>query len=129
MNFAHQQIAPEYVDGVFVLYDIVSEASEDSPDFGEKRIRRRPIGPIPYRELSVYDRTRLYFEQMHREVQMKLAIPKWDGITSECAVEICGKLYKVYSAVSVISKQGYQETELTLTNPEMQYKPVKEEET
>ena len=82
---------PEYTDGCFELYDIVDND-------GERMITERGINPIWYRDIGVYDRTRITFEQADKEVTMKIRIPKWDGISS-----------------------GYPETELTLVNPTMDY--------
>lgn len=121
MNFGKAQIAPVYNDGCFTLYDIVDVASESSPDFPEKKISARDIGPIGYRELAIYDRTRVTFEQANKEVTMKIAIPVWDGISSDCVCVIDGVQHKVYNCARVISKQGYQETELTLIQPAMAY--------
>lgn len=121
MNFAKTQIAPTYNDGCFELYDIVSVADEDSPDFPVAMIQRRNISAIGYRELAIYDRTRLTFEQTDTELTKKIAIPRWDGIDSNCVCLIDGVQHKVYNCAQVISKQGYPETELTLISPETQY--------
>jgi len=105
---------PEYTDGCFDLYDIV-----DVDD--ERKIRERGIGPVWYRDIAVYDRTRITFEQADKEVTMKIRIPKWDGISSDCVCMINGVQHKVFNKADVISNQGYLETELTLINPTMDY--------
>lgn len=105
---------PEYTDGCFNLYDIV-----DVDD--ERKIRERGIGPVCYRDIGVYDRTRITFEQADKEVTMKIRIPKWDGISSDCVCVINGQQHKVYNKADVLSNQGYPETELTLVNPTMEY--------
>ena len=105
---------PEYTDGCFDLYDIV-----DVDD--ERKIRERGIGPVCYRDIGVYDRTRITFEQADKEVTMKIRIPKWDGISSDCVCVINGQQHKVYNKADVLSNQGYPETELTLVNPTMEY--------
>ena len=104
---------PEYTDGCFNLYDIV-----DVDD--ERKIRERGIGPVCYRDIGVYDRTRITFEQADKEVTMKIRIPKWDGISSDCVCVINGQQHKVYNKADVLSNQGYPETELTLVNPTME---------
>ena len=121
MNFAKGQIVPVYNSGCFELYDIVDVPDPDSPDFPERMIRARYLHPIGYRELAVYDRTRLTFEQADTEITMKIAIPRWDGIDSNCVCVIDGVQHKIFNCAQVISKQGYPETELTLLSPGVQY--------
>ena len=105
---------PEYTDGCFELYDII-----DSD--GERKIRARDLSPVWFRDIAVYDRTRITFEQADKEVTMKIRIPKWDGISSDCVCVINGQQHKVYNKADVLSNQGYPETELTLVNPTMDY--------
>ncbi len=121
MNFAKTQIAPVYNSGCFKLFDIVDVADNDAPDFPIKKIRERYLDAIGYRELAIYDRTRLTFEQADTEITMKIAIPRWDGIDSNCVCMIDGVQHKVFNCAHVISKQGYLETELTLVKPAMTY--------
>lgn len=128
VNLAKEHIAPAYNDGCFTLYDIVDVASVDAPDFPEKKISLREIGQIGFRELAIYDRTRLTFEQADEELTMKVAIPRWDGIDSSCVCMIGGVQHKVFNCAHVISKQGYPETELTLVKPEAAYEIYAAEE-
>ena len=108
---------PEYTDGCFELYDITDRD-------GERVIVRRPIGSVWFRDIGVYDRTRVTFEQADMEVTMKIRIPKWDGINSNCVCVINGNQHKVFNKADVLSKQGYPETELTLISPPMDYTEV-----
>lgn len=121
MKLNKQSVMPAYVDGCLTVCDIVDVRDEDSPDFPIRKIRKRKLSPIGFRELAIFDRTRVMFEQASIEVQRKVAIPQWDGISAKCVVVIDGMQFKVYSAVGVISKQGFPETELTLITPEMTY--------
>ena len=121
MNRGKQQIAPVYNDGGFELYDLVDVPDPSSPDFPVRMIRKRNIGVIGYRELSIYDRTRITFEQADKQITLKVAIPRWDGISTDCVVIIGGTQHKVFNCAHVISKQGYPETELTLIKPDMHY--------
>ena len=105
---------PEYTDGCFNLYDIVDTD-------GVRKIVERGIGPVWFRSIGVYDRTRITFEQADKEVTMKIRIPKWDGISSNCVCVIDGQQHKVFNKADVLSNQGYMETELTLINPSMDY--------
>lgn len=122
MKLNRQSIMPAYVDGGLTLYDLVDVTEQDAPDFPVRKIMKRKIGMIGFRALAVFDRTRLEFEQAHKEIQMKIAIPQWNGINTDCVVVIDGKQYKIYNCAHVVSKQGYPETELTLITPEMAYR-------
>ena len=110
---------PEYTDGCFKLYDIVDRD-------GERVIKARKMREVWYRDIAVYDRTRITFEQADKEVTMKIRIPKWSGISSSCVCVIDGVQHKVYNKADVLSNQGYMETELTLVNPAMDYEVVTE---
>ena len=121
MNFGKAQIAPVYNSGCFELYDIVDVPDPDNPDFPDRMIKSRYLHPIGYRELAIYDRTRLTFEQAATEITMKIAIPRWKGIDSNCVCVIDGVQHKVFNCAQVISRQGYPETELTLESPGLQY--------
>lgn len=113
--------APAYNDGVFRLYDIVDDPDTENPDYPLKKIHDRGIGDIWFRSESVYDSTRMTFQQQDLKVTHKLRIPKWDGITANCVCLIDGEQHKVYSSTSVISKLGYHETEITLVSLEQKY--------
>ena len=108
---------PEYTSGCFDLYDIVDAD-------GERKIRRRRIGQVWFRETAVYDRTRVTFEQADIEVTRKIRIPKWEGISAACVCMIDGTQHKVFNKADVLSKQGYPETELTLISPPMDYEVI-----
>ena len=105
---------PEYTDGCFELYDIVD-------DDGERKISPRDIDKVWFRNIGVYDRTRITFEQADKEVTMKIRIPRWQGISSNCVCMINGVQHKVFNKADVLSNQGYMETELTLISPAMDY--------
>lgn len=118
MNLGKSQRMPVYNDGYFELYDIVDDPDGDFP---EKKIKKRDIGKIYFRELAIFDRTQEIFQQDNKQATAKLAIPQWDGISSDCVIVIDGKQHKVFNCAPVISKQGYRETEITCINPEMEY--------
>jgi hypothetical protein len=128
MHHGKMQSAPVYNDGCFALYDLVDVPDRNNPDFPIRKIRRRKIGVIGFRELAIYDRTRVTFEQADKQITMKIAIPRWDGISSDCVLVINGNQHKVFNCAQVISKQGYPETELTLINPDMTYEVAGDDE-
>lgn len=118
MNLGKSYTAPQYCDGCFELYDKTTVKNGDYP---ETRIKKRDIAPIWFHELSVYDRTQLKFEQANKEITMKLAIPRWDGIDTNCVIVVNGKQHVVFNCAQVISRQGYRETEITCVSPEMNF--------
>ena len=124
MNFGKAPKVPTYNDGCFTVYDIVSVADDTSPDFPVMKIQNRGVSPVGFRELAIFDRTRLTFEQADVELTQKIAIPRWNGLSSDCVCVIDGVQHKVFNCADVISKQGYPETELTLVKPEVQYEEV-----
>lgn len=115
------QAMPEYVDGCFDLFDIVDRTDDENPSFPVRKILSRGIPPIWYREISIYDHSRATLNQVDVEPTMKVRIPRWDGISSNCVCVVNGREHKVYNKTDVVSKQGFPETELTLIAPEMQY--------
>lgn len=119
MRLNKMAVLPEYTDGCFELYDIVDRD-------GERKILARSMKPVWFRDIAVYDRTRITFEQADKEVTMKIRIPKWNGISSSCVCVINGVQHKVFNKADVLSSQGYMETELTLVNPVMDYEVVTE---
>ena len=119
MRLNKMALLPEYTDGCFELYDIVDVD-------GERKIRARNMRPVWFRDIAVYDRTRITFEQADKEVTMKIRIPRWSGISSDCVCVIDGAQHKVYNKADVLSSQGYMETELTLINPSMDYEVMTE---
>lgn len=119
MRLDKQAALPEYTDGCFYVYDIVDED-------GARKIRARDMAPVWYRDIGVYDKTRLTFEQADMQVTLKIRIPKWDGINSMCVCMIGGNQHKVFNKADVLSKQGFPETELTLINPAVDYEIIVE---
>ena len=115
------QHPPAYVDGVMTVYDLVDVADPDNPDSPLRMIQARDIGPVPFRDKAVYDRTRLIFEQADVEITHKLAIRRWSDISTKCVCIIDGEQYKVYNVAQVETTDGYLETEVTLVTPEVQY--------
>lgn len=112
---------PEYTSGCFDVYDITDRD-------GMRVIQKRALAPVWFRDIGVYDRTRVTFEQADMEVTRKIRIPKWDGISSNCVCMIGTEQHKVYNKTDVISAQGFPETELTLINPAMDYEIYEEGE-
>ena len=105
---------PEYTDGYFELCEI-SEVKEN--DYPVEIIKKTGM-KIWYREISVFDRMRYEFEQGNKEITMKIRIPRYKGIDSKCVCLIDDVPHLVYNAAHIESKEGFQETELTLMRPD-----------
>lgn len=106
--------APEYTDGCLELFRIENDKESDFP----VEILKKTEMTIWFREISVYDKIRYEFEQAGKEITMKIRIPRFKGIDSECACEIEGKIHLVYNAAHITDKDGFKETELTLIRPD-----------
>ncbi|MGJ1079011.1 hypothetical protein ACR77U_13295 [Enterococcus faecium] len=113
-----------YTDGYFDLYDI--ESGEDELGTPYERIRKRDTGHVWFRSLAIFDRTRIAFDSADMTVQMKIRIPRWSGISSNCVCVIDGRQYKVYNKADVVTTAGVPETELTLIDPSVNYEVVEE---
>jgi hypothetical protein len=112
-------VMPAYIDGCFTVCDVVDGTPDPAaPDFSPRVLRPRELGPVWFRELAVYDRTRATLQQADAEITRKVAIPRWEDIGALTVVMIGGEQHRVYNAAQVISRQGFPETELTLVRPE-----------
>lgn len=104
---------PEYTDGCFEMFRIVDDTTNDFPI---KKLKETGM-TIWFREISVFDRIKYEFEQGGKEITMKIRIPRFKEIDSQCACKIEGTTHLVYNAAHVESKEGFKETELTLIRP------------
>lgn len=105
---------PEYTDGCFEMMLI---KSEEDGDFPIKKLESTGM-MIWFREISVFDKTKYEFEQGGKEITMKIRVPRFKGIDSQCACRIGKEIHLVYNAAHVIDKDGFKETELTLIRPD-----------
>ena len=111
---------PEYVDGNFKLYDIITEKINDFP---VEKIKSCDMA-VCYNEISIFDHTRHDFHQAGIDVTKKIRIPRYDKITSDCVCIIDGVQHRVYNATGIVNKNGFKETEITLRKPEKEYEVV-----
>lgn len=105
---------PEYTDGKIKIYKVNQDTTSDYPvnvldDTGME---------VWFREISVFDRTRYEFDQGGKEITMKIRIPQYKEIDSNCAGLINDRIHQIYHAAHIIDKNGFPETELTLIQPE-----------
>lgn len=105
---------PVYTSGCFELYRIKTDETKDFPE----DILENQHMTIWYNENSVYDHTRYALSQSGREITMKIRIPQYKKIDSDCVCIIEGTQHRVYNAAHIINKDGFPETELTLVRPD-----------
>lgn len=108
---------PEYTDGRFELYEIVTDENDD---FATEKIINKNM-KIWYKEISIFDQTRAALEQAAIQVTKKIRIPRYEEINSKCIITINGVQHQVYNATHITNKNGYKETEITLKTPEKTY--------
>lgn len=116
---------PEYTDGCLRLFRIKDDTTQDYP---EKYIEDTAL-VIWFRQISVFDKIKYEFNQGGKEITMKLRIPQYKDIDSECMCLIDGMQHLVYNATHVKDKYGFPETELTLIRPEREMDIHEEERT
>ena len=109
---------PEYTDGCLRLYRIRNDEKKDYP---EEYLEDAQMN-IWFREISVFDKIKYEFDQGGKEITMKIRIPQYKNIDSECVCVIDGKQHLVFNAAHVKDKYGFPETELTLVRPEKELK-------
>lgn len=108
---------PEYTDGVLDLYVIETDEKSDFPVEKIRNLKQR----IWYREISVFDKTRYELNQANIDVTLKVRIPSFKNITSKNICIIENEQHKIYNATTVVNKNGFKETEITLKKPEKKY--------
>lgn len=101
---------PSYMDGFFELYRL---EEDESSDFPKNNLIDQNM-KIFYRELNVYDQLRTDLSQEGKKVTLKIRIPQYRGIDSNCLCKIDGIFHEVYSSTHVVNKNGCKETELIL---------------
>lgn len=105
---------PVYLDGAFKYF----ERSEPSDDYPKPQAKDSKFGDIWYREVEVYDRSRMEFQQNGIEVTIKLAIQFDQRIKSGNYIRIDGVLHDIYN-VSHPYNGEIRETEITCTEPKI----------
>ena len=105
---------PEYTSGQLEILELITDKLGD---FSVHKLKR--TGKLLcYRELSIFDRTRQEFEQVGKEITLKLRIPLCKEIRSGefCLIE--NQVHLIYNATHTFDKNGFKETELTLIRPD-----------
>lgn len=105
---------PNYCDGVLKLYRLEEDTESDYP---KTELVDQDL-EIYYNEISVYDRLRFELGQGGKQITMKIRIPQYKQIDSNCYCLIDGIYHQVYNAAHIMTDDTFPETELTLIAPE-----------
>jgi len=108
-RFATFSSLPIYPDGLLKVYEVIRSADA----YGQDSLRDLSL-PFPFRELAIYDKTRILFQQRDLEVTKKLMLPStnlFDG--KRCVVILGSDQHEVYNATTITNENGFRETELT----------------
>lgn len=117
-----KQAVPTYNDGIAEFYELKKDNSQG--DFHQDILKDMKL-KVWFRELSIFDRTRLDFERSNIEVQMKIRIPEYRAITNKHFVIIQNQQFKIFNVAHLVdSRLGIKETELTLITPEKEYEVI-----
>ena len=108
---------PTYPDGKFSLYEVKrtdeSFATEYLHDL-EKAYY--------FRELAIYDKTRIQFQVQDKEVTKKLMVPVNKDFEGKKTVIILeGVQHDIFNATTVTNQEGIRELELTCTKVQANY--------
>lgn len=106
---------PEYIDGVFKL---CKRATQTDPETKYKTEVLQDLHmSIYYRELAIFDRTKVELNSAGIDVQIKICIPEYRAIKSDCVLIINDEQYEVYNVAHITTKEGFKESEITLITP------------
>lgn len=104
-------MVPVYIDGVMHIYKII----ESDDVITSKHLEDTGID-LWYEELSISDRLRSQLNAGSVDVQMKIRIPQYRKLNTMCVVKIDDSFYKVYNVYHFTDKEGFQKSDVTLTN-------------
>lgn len=100
---------PAYNDGKFSLFEI----TQGNKLYPQEVLKDTGIS-IWFNELSVSDRTKAELKQNEIEVTMKIRIPQYKKINSNCVVKIDNEYHRVFNVFHFKNKDGFPETDITL---------------
>lgn len=107
--------APAYTDGVLTLYRVGQVKVGDYP---KDVLIPVDMGPIWFREMSIYDKTRIALEEAGKQVERKVCFPQYRDVDSHYFVKIEDRFSQVFNVAHGYDRQGFPVTELTLIEPE-----------
>ena len=106
-------LIPTYNDGIFEIFEIKQESSVYPK---EKIVSTNK--KMCYEELSVSDKLKFFASERDVDITMKIRIPQTKQINSMNVLKIENEYHKVYNAFHFTNKNGFKQTDLTLTNYE-----------
>ncbi len=105
-----QMELPSYTDGMFHLFSI--GFSDDA--YQEEKLSDEKMD-IWFQDLSISDVNKSTMHQNGVKTTRKIRIPQYKKIDSMSVVKIEEEYYQVYNAYHFRNKDGFLETDLTLT--------------
>lgn len=102
---------PTYNDGVLYLYQI---SQDDTKKYASEKLINLDQ-KIYFEELSVTDKLKFEAEERKVYIAAKIRIPQTKEIDSLSVVKIGNSFFNVYNAYHFTNKDGYKQTDLTLT--------------
>lgn len=108
-RYATSDSLPVYPDGILSVYEIKRTTESYSQDY----LHNLNL-PFYFRELAIYDKTRIQFQLRDLEVTKKLMIPQTNLFEGKRYVVVIGSdQHEVYNATTIVNQDGFRETELT----------------
>lgn len=102
---------PTYNDGVLYLYQI---SQDDTKKYASEKLVNLDQ-KIYFEELSVTDKLKFEAEERKVYIAAKIRIPQTKEIDSLSVIKIGNSFFNVYNAYHFTNKDGYKQTDLTLT--------------
>jgi SPP1 family predicted phage head-tail adaptor len=96
---------------VFNLYKI-----KEKEDYTAERSLMNMNLSMRYKELSITDKLKSQLEANNVDVEMKIRIPYFKAIDATCVLKIEGNYYKVYNIYHFVDNNGFNLSDITLTN-------------
>ena len=118
-NYNSNTILPAYNDGFFFFYQI---KSNDEVTYPDEFLVSQKNNKIYFNELSVSDSLKITANERQINIIKKIRIFQNKNLDSNYALKINDKYYKIYNIYHFTNKDGFPESDLTLTNYEREIK-------
>lgn len=113
---------PVYNDGMLRVYRLKQTATSFRTDF----LQDTGV-TMGFRELAIYDKTRVAYQARDLEVTKKLRVSQTTLFDESLTViELDGRQHRVHNATQAVDPEGYIETELTCVKVQIPYKKENE---
>lgn len=111
-------ILPSYNDGSFNIYRIKSNTNVTYPDESLIKTDKK----IWFNEISISDSLKITSSDRKIAIVKKIRISQNKKITSNHVLEINGVFYKVFNIYHFVNKNGFLESDITLSTYEREIK-------